>query len=1186
RGIDAQAVEDCGIYQRVKYRLPTRPPLVSIIIPTRDRVELLRKCIGSLARQTNYPAYEIILVDNGSTEAGTTDYYASLANEPGIELLRHPGDFNFSRLCNAGVEAAHGEIVVLLNNDVEILDPDWLTEMVSLALRPDVGAVGARLWGPDGRLQHGGIVLSRHNIGSYAHFGLRRTDLGYFSKLHLTQNVSAVTAACLATRREVYQRAGGLNERELAIAFNDVDFCLRLRAAGLRVIWTPNADLVHYESSSRGLEDTAEKQDRFHREIAYMRERWGEVLDRDPFYNPNLSLGTELFTLALPPRIEPPWLHRGKNVAGTAPHSVMPEEGPPSDYAFGVDAPIDPIVFESELAVSGWLVQREGKPIRGIRATVRRKFSKRQVFRARRKRRRPDVAASFPELPDAIASGFLIEVRLGKGRSSLSFEVQDDERVWRTFHTAGVTAIPLNLLTRIGFDRVRQVAASSLKHASSSRQKEHTIRQVESKPRPTLALALRTRRVDVFATSKSNLFILEIGELVAAGFREAGCDARVRVDEIPAENASPETVQIVLTPHEYYNLFLTERLRRSEARRITRNVVLLSTEQPETGWFQSNLGWAVHARAVADINPLGVTAYRSRGLRAFHLPLGFHPLLGDGSHLPLNHREYDITFLGSMTSRRERFFAEHAPFFSEHRCHLRLVPLGFAKTKDTRSYLSVAARNEVLTQSKILLNVHYSDQKYFEWHRMLVGIANGCCIITEKCLGYGPLVPGKHFVMVESEDLIPSCKYFLAHPEECAAIANSAATFIQTELRQAQLCRSFLAEFEADLARSTRDGALENGAIAPDLADSNPEPLPPELMRQLSAGSLRHFGTALREDLRNLLSEVSPRQRRERPLIAQDVSPAELREAVLEKRRGYAERWQTQEQAAAEELPIFQLHENRAVGTGREPQLSVVITLYNYARYIGDCVTSIERAAERLNDALEVVIVNDASTDRSLREALRSATTSRLPIRIANKKWNTGLADARNKGVQLARGDYVFIMDADNLIFPNALKQLLDVLKTGSFAAAYSLLCRFRGTPANRVGLLSHFDWDPQILVQHPYIDAMAMFRREALLELSGYDNQLSQIGWFGWEDYDLWLRFALRDYPVGFVPNVLCLYRHHDTSMINTTNLFSAELVRHFMANYGELLDRFDPSATIFGVPRERIPELEKRDSRFVPTT
>jgi hypothetical protein len=169
------------------------------------------------------------------------------------------------------------------------------------------------------------------------------------------------------------------------------------------------------------------------------------------------------------------------------------------------------------------------------------------------------------------------------------------------------------------------------------------------------------------------------------------------------------------------------------------------------------------------------------------------------------------------------------------------------------------------------------------------------------------------------------------------------------------------------------------------------------------------------------------------------------------------------------------------------------------------------------------------------------------------------------------------MMDADNLIYPQGLKQLFDVISEGHFAAAYSLLCRFRGTPINRVGLLSYFDFDPQILVQYPYVDAMAMFSRTALLELGGYDNHLSQIGWFGWEDYDMWLKFAQRDLPVGFVPNTLCLYRHHDTSMINTTNLFETELVHHFMDHYGDLLAHYEPRATVFGVDRQKIAEFRK---------
>jgi hypothetical protein len=167
------------------------------------------------------------------------------------------------------------------------------------------------------------------------------------------------------------------------------------------------------------------------------------------------------------------------------------------------------------------------------------------------------------------------------------------------------------------------------------------------------------------------------------------------------------------------------------------------------------------------------------------------------------------------------------------------------------------------------------------------------------------------------------------------------------------------------------------------------------------------------------------------------------------------------------------------------------------------------------------------------------------------------------------------------LIYPNALLQLHQAVTSDNYAAAYSLLCRFQGTPRNRIGLLSYFDWDPEVLVQFPYIDAMAMFRRDALRESPGYDHQLSQIGWFGWEDYDMWLRFAKKRHRVAFVPNILCLYRYHATSMINTTILFRQELVQHFIANYGELLERFEPREHLFGVERAVLPSISETKVR-----
>ena len=367
----------------------------------------------------------------------------------------------------------------------------------------------------------------------------------------------------------------------------------------------------------------------------------------------------------------------------------------------------------------------------------------------------------------------------------------------------------------------------------------------------TAPSAVRTRHVDLFATSKSNLFILEIGELVAAGFRELGCTAELHLDQVPEETPREDTLQIVVTPHEYYNLFLSELLDRRRARQLTRNVVLLCTEQPETHWFESNLRWAVHARSVADINPLGVLAYRNRGLRCHLLHLGYHPILAHPENRPHRERNIDITFLGSLTPRRDHFFAENADFFSQHRCHLRLVPLGFAKTKLTKSYLSIERRNELLSQSKILLNVHYSEQKYFEWHRMLVGLANGCCIITETCKGYGALEPGKHFIMVEPEYLIPCCEYYLAHPEECEKIARQGLEFVQTELRQGQACGAFLQQLEAEAALEPKR-SNENNIMPAVLADDSPShPLPPELTRRLSRHTGRLLGRAAVGDFRN-----------------------------------------------------------------------------------------------------------------------------------------------------------------------------------------------------------------------------------------------------------------------------------------------------------------------------------------------
>jgi O-antigen biosynthesis protein len=314
RGAHAEVVAHYANYQRVIYPPPADEPLVSIIIPTRDRGTLLRQCIESITAKTEYRNFELIVVDNESRESQTLEYLRALAESGSASVLRTEGEFNFSRLNNRGVAQAGGEFIALLNNDLEVMSGDWLGEMLSHAARRDVGAVGARLWYPDGTMQHGGVILGVGGVATHAHVGLRR-EHGYFARAHLTQNFSAVTGACLLTRRETYQQLGGLDETNLAVAFNDVDFCLRIAEAGLRVVWTPHAELRHHESASRGLEDTGAKQRRFLAEVAFMREKWGHVLEADPFYNPNLSIESQKqFKLAFPPRVSKPWR---QNPAGT-----------------------------------------------------------------------------------------------------------------------------------------------------------------------------------------------------------------------------------------------------------------------------------------------------------------------------------------------------------------------------------------------------------------------------------------------------------------------------------------------------------------------------------------------------------------------------------------------------------------------------------------------------------------------------------------------------------------------------------------------------------------------------------------------------------------------------------------------------------------------------------------------------
>lgn len=309
RGIEGEvaSLPETRSWNRVIYRLPARLPLVSVIIPTRDRGDLLAMCLDGVLKRTDYDRLEVIIVDNESSDPATLELLQRAVSDERVRVIPFSGPFNFSAMNNHAVEQAKGEVILLLNNDIDIIGPGWLKEMVSHAVRPEVGAVGAKLLYPDNTVQHAGVVLGVGGVAN--HFGHRaaRRDVGYFGLLSAVRTVSAVTGACLAVRREVYEAVGGLDAVNLKVAFNDVDFCLRIRERGLRNIFTPFAELYHHESISRGSDTTPDKIERFRREVEYMQSRWHKELPTDPYYHVNFDLGFSNFQLSFPPRRVKPW---------------------------------------------------------------------------------------------------------------------------------------------------------------------------------------------------------------------------------------------------------------------------------------------------------------------------------------------------------------------------------------------------------------------------------------------------------------------------------------------------------------------------------------------------------------------------------------------------------------------------------------------------------------------------------------------------------------------------------------------------------------------------------------------------------------------------------------------------------------------------------------------------------------
>jgi len=607
--------------------------------------------------------------------------------------------------------------------------------------------------------------------------------------------------------------------------------------------------------------------------------------------------------------------------------------------------------------------------------------------------------------------------------------------------------------------------------------------------------------VRLFLAASGNEFMRDIAAAFQEGFNQTGCSCQIETDGLPSVRAIDD-LQLVLAPHEYFVLSPARALQSPDRQSILRSSYLINVEQPGSSWFDLASEYAQTARGVFDISREGASEFRRRGIAAIHAPLGLAPTFAFSEQVASNERPFDVLFMGYASPRREQFIARHGAFFSNPRCRVVLSDVERPRTAATPGYVSGDERLRLIASSRILLNVHAADRTYFETHRALLALANGCLLVTETSRHTAPLREGQHFAMASLDELPEICQSYLDEPARLERVAQAGQNLALSQMPMSATCREMLETFHRD-----RTKAHSVGTLAVAHASWNPEQERSAVIARLT----------------------DARERRRLGQVDRDLAP------------------------------------NAAYQRGTRPLVSVIVTLYNYEAHIGECLRSVT-ASELPSGGLELVVVDDASTDASTLEARRIIDRSEIPAVLVSKHVNTGLADARNIGFQQARGNAVFVLDADNWIYPTCLRALNDVLCDGNFVATYGIVRRFSEETGEPLGLVSKYEWSVPDLVRAPYIDAMALFRRESVLEVGGYATELIEHGWFGWEDYDLWLTLAQAGLRCKLVPIVVGGYREHSSSMIHRTNTGTEQIARYFCAKFKNLVLRYPGLDGYFG--------------------
>lgn len=594
-------------------------------------------------------------------------------------------------------------------------------------------------------------------------------------------------------------------------------------------------------------------------------------------------------------------------------------------------------------------------------------------------------------------------------------------------------------------------------------------------------------RVCLVSASRQNVFFAEILEALGAGLSAHGFEVERSVDCFPPP---ADDLVYLFIPHEFQPL--VDPLAHPSPTQLRRSVAVC-TEQPGTDWFEVACGIAAQTGSTVDISEVGVEALRERGIAAEHAPLGY-VRAWDRWRRTERDRSIDLAFLGGHTDRREHALARCAPALAGRRTAIHMTETGTPHAAGSHYFLSHERKWDLMADSKTIVNIHRGELPYLEWHRVLGAILNGCVVLTEHSIGADPLVPGEHFVSADYDDLPFVLDGLLDDRDRLERIRTAAYDLVRERMPPARMVEGLTCALERAAAGSLPSPARNAPPPAP-----LPHPVPVRPPDWEASLDFEAESTRTRTALKHLVVKVHDLERRMEDFL-----------------RG--------EPTAEDRVETF--------GARTTPRVSVLLTVYNYADHIAEALRSV--ALSEMRD-LEAIVVDDGSSDGSP-EAVRRAAgeLSWLPITLVRRSRNHGLPAARNTALAHARGELVFILDADNTVLPSGIGTLARALYERPDAAfAYGLLERFDAS--GPVGLLNWVEWDTGRLRHGNYIDAMAMIRRSALEAIGGYPMEKAL---YGWEDFAVWIAMACEGMHGVRVPEFVARYRETPHSMLSLTSV------------------------------------------------